>query len=128
MSEPAIDPGTVRITPREVYDRVLGMEGNVTAVKGLLEQSIALQDQSNKSRDTQLREHSESIGQHSARITSVESDVKQLREERANAAGRKASWPQVVGAVAAIVGGAGALLALVTTLGAVAEALASIPK
>jgi hypothetical protein len=121
--EDMTDSGTVRITPREVYDRVLGMEKNVSDMVGLLERQVALQEQRDRTVDSRLEEHSGQIGGHDTRLGVVEIDVRLLKEQAATREKRRAPWPAIVGAVAAIIAATGGLVALLSTLNQLADAL-----
>jgi hypothetical protein len=121
-----IPDAAVVITPREVYDRVLGMEKNVSDVKGLLEQVVLLQKERDKTVDTRLEDHSKQLGSQDTRLAVVEVDVRILKEAAATSEKRRAPWWAIVGAVVGIISGVGGMIALFLTLATLAQAYQQI--
>lgn len=128
--------GGVQISPEQIYDKVVGMEGGLTRVEGLLERHIALQEQHNGSVQTRIDSQDVRITESDGRIAAVDSRVDGLdnrvtiietdrrHEEKRDT--RKATWPQIIGAVAAIIAGISTLAGVLVILGQIANTLGTI--
>lgn len=126
------ESGTVRITQREVYDKVLAVDDAVGKMTGLLETHIELTKQNQASTearlgsvDNRLEVQATHLNQHDSTLTALDGRVGVVETKLSEATARKASWPQTVGAVTGIVAGAGALVGLFIALSNIATALGS---
>lgn len=135
------DTGVVRITQTQVYQEVLSVKERLGEIAGLLEKTVALQDKQNESYETRLENHGTRLGDIQTQVTQnrAEADTKiaELRTDvdllkatsttqqatQAQAAARKAPWWSVVGAVTAIIGGAGSLITLLVVADKIAATL-----
>lgn len=97
----------VRISPTQVYEKVLGMEKDLGEIKTLLETHIAVEQQ----RLDSMGPHVEKIPDLEQRIVLLERDVKEIRNSNAERDSRKPRWWETTGAIVGIIGG---LVSLVT--------------
>lgn len=96
-----VEPNGVVIPPREVWERVLGMENSLTEIKGLLQQTIALTEQRHSSMEVRVEDLSEGhatsraqISNHDVRLNLLEAD----KESRDKRDARRPTWLGVIGA------------------------------
>ena len=116
----------VKITINTVYKELVDMKDGFAELRGLLEKTVALQEQRNESVETRLENHGTRLADQSSQIVSIDSRVTKLEDARDQAekvSVRRATWPQIVGVITGIVAGGGALLAIFTTLAKIATAL-----
>jgi hypothetical protein len=129
----APDESSVRITQREVYDKVLAVDDAVSKMSSLLEVHIELTKQNQLSvearlgsTDNRLEAHGARLSQHDAEILTQGGRIGAVETRLDEARKRKATWPQIVGAVGAIVAGATTLGGIIWALAQVAGALGAI--
>ena len=141
--EMTAETGAVRITQREVYDRVVNVEDSQKRIESLLEKTIVMQEERiaqqnrlNESVEARLENHrnritatDQTLVNQDGRITSNEADIRraftEINEVRSMSSlkeQRKPQWTAIVGAVAAMVAGVGSLAALFIVLANFTEA------
>lgn len=124
-----LEPGVVRITITDVYTEMVGMKDDFADVKALLQNHIALEEQRSNSVEQRLENHGTRLADQGTQITSLDGRVTRLESKEAEqekVATRRATWPQIVGAVTGIIAGGGALIGIFVTLSSIASALATV--
>lgn len=124
------EAGVVRITLPKIYDEMMGMKEDFADVKALLREHIALEDQRNQGIEVRLENHGSRLADQGTqlvaldgRVTTVEGDLRRMTETQERTSTRRATWPQVVGAVVGIVSGVGVLGSLIVLLANFTSAL-----
>lgn len=124
----------VRITQREVYDKVVSLEDGFGRVEALLEKHIALEEQRNEGVEVRLENHGtrladqgSQIASLEARVTQGESDHRTLKDAFDKREAKKAPWWNVVGVIFGAIAIPGSLIALLVALSNLAAAITHAP-
>ena len=118
MSEETPPIGVVVISPDAVYKEVLQMKTDLGDMTGLLKQHIALQERQNAGIEERLQNHGTRLGNHdtdisgiNARVGVAESDLREIKADRARRdaetvrrENRKAPWWQIVATIIGVGG------------------------
>lgn len=127
-------PPAATVSIDAIYEKVTAqgavlvrLEAAITQGNNLQEQRLKTVEDRAERHGGRLLEHDKQLAAHALDIQAAHSDIRTIKDQRKEVQTRKATWPQVIGAIGVIVAGPGALIALLITLSNISQALAQMP-